>query len=198
MQTISKLDAARRQLNTAIRLWLQEDDLASVQTLGWAALTILRDLTKAAGRPTPGGIPPEWQLDREAANFLKHADRDPGAWLLDIDPIIPEFVFNEAVALYAGLGQALTPEMDTARFLVRMKYGLDQDYQEFSERKREEERELERRLDDLDGEEREEAEADLKRQKRSWHSALMAMGRNKLTGDPLFRPDGSDWQRTGA
>jgi hypothetical protein len=28
----------------------------------------------------------EWPLYCEAANFLKHADRDPDAWLLDNDP----------------------------------------------------------------------------------------------------------------
>lgn len=130
-----------------------------------------------------------WELDREAANFLKHADRDRDAWLLEIDPIIPEFVFHEAVALYTELGKALTPEMETARFLVRMKYGLDQDYEEYSERRREKERELGRRLEDLDGDELEEAKEDLKRQKRSWHSAMMALGRTKLTGEPLFPPD---------
>ena len=89
MLTIRKIDAARRQLDVAIRLWLDEGDLAAVQTLAWAGLTVLRDLAKAAGAPIPGPSKFQFELDREAANFLKHADRDPDAWLFEIDPHHP-------------------------------------------------------------------------------------------------------------
>jgi hypothetical protein len=191
MKTISKLEAARRQLNCAIRLYLNEDDLASVQTLAWAGLTILRDLTAAAGLPTRSG---SWSsiydLDRRAANLLKHANRDPCDWLLEIDPTIPEFVFHEAIALYSELGGEITKEMSAARTVVDIKYGFYLPFEERSERRREEERKREYRLEDLDEEEREEELAELERDRRSWQSALMNLGRARLSGQPLFEdPD---------
>lgn len=46
---VTKLNAAGRQLNTAIRLLLGDDDLLSIHTLTAAAYRILRDLQKARG-----------------------------------------------------------------------------------------------------------------------------------------------------
>jgi hypothetical protein len=53
VKTITKLEAARRQLDCAIRLYLAQDDLAAVQTLAWAALSVLRDLARARGSGIP-------------------------------------------------------------------------------------------------------------------------------------------------
>jgi hypothetical protein len=44
---ISKLDAARRQLDTAIRLYFMEGDPVSVHTLAAAAFEILKDLVRS-------------------------------------------------------------------------------------------------------------------------------------------------------
>ena len=44
--TLSKLDAATRQLSTAIELWFDERDAVSVHTLAFAAYEIIHVLSK--------------------------------------------------------------------------------------------------------------------------------------------------------
>jgi hypothetical protein len=77
--TISKIEAAQRQLDTAIELYLHEFDLLSIHTLAWAAFSILVNYDKATNA---GGV---WakrirdnpsEQTRRLANFLKHANRD--------------------------------------------------------------------------------------------------------------------------
>ena len=46
-QNITKLDAARRQLNQAIWLLFEDRDVVSIHTLACAATTILNDVAKA-------------------------------------------------------------------------------------------------------------------------------------------------------
>jgi hypothetical protein len=46
---VSKLDAAKRQLETAIRLYFSDGDPVSIHTLTAAAYNILRDVTKQKG-----------------------------------------------------------------------------------------------------------------------------------------------------
>jgi hypothetical protein len=46
---VSKTDAAKRQLDTAIRLWLDEGDSVSIHTLAAAAHQIVHDLGKKRG-----------------------------------------------------------------------------------------------------------------------------------------------------
>lgn len=85
---ISKLEAARSQLDCAIRLFFNEDDLPSIITLSRAAFRLLYDLyptlandgfiaeVDALVRRHQG-----WGKFNEMANHLKHADRDPEASL---------------------------------------------------------------------------------------------------------------------
>jgi hypothetical protein len=47
---VTKLDAARRQLRTAIRLWFQEADPASIHTLAHAASEIIHVISKNRNR----------------------------------------------------------------------------------------------------------------------------------------------------
>jgi hypothetical protein len=54
-----------RQLDCAIRLWLNEDDIASAQTLAWAALTVVRDLYKAARKSWVGDRGPGTDVQRQ-------------------------------------------------------------------------------------------------------------------------------------
>jgi len=85
---ISKLDATRRQLVTAIRLYFANADSVSTHTLAAAAFEILRDLD--AHGPNTGTlfdhaeryIKPEYvdvfyKKLRKPQNFFKHADNDP-------------------------------------------------------------------------------------------------------------------------
>lgn len=82
---VTKLDAARRQLETAITLWFHESDPVSVHTLTAAAYQLLYDINKQGGgspmMPDSPHIRPErldeWrQVLRRSQNFFKHADRD--------------------------------------------------------------------------------------------------------------------------
>ncbi len=49
---ISKVDAARRQLDTSLKLYFQNQDAISIHTLASAAQNILQDLSKRKGVPT--------------------------------------------------------------------------------------------------------------------------------------------------
>jgi hypothetical protein len=103
-ETVTKLEGARRQLHTAIRLFFAVGDLVSMQTLACASHEVLRTLVKAKGG---GGsqlkdseyIKPDQrkafgELLNRPSNFLQHAGRDPDdvltiyhrfchVWLLD-------------------------------------------------------------------------------------------------------------------
>lgn len=88
-QQVTKLDAARRQLVTAIRLHLDDRDPVSVYTLATNAQEVLSTLCEKRGvrsmraeaAKTHGLSEKEIQrrLINEARNFFKHADKDPNA-----------------------------------------------------------------------------------------------------------------------
>lgn len=84
----NKLDAAQRQIDTAIWLWFNDGDLVSVNTLAGAANGILdallhdRKMGRAAMfEEVPHGMKPtEWfGMVKEAEDFAKHARHDPEA-----------------------------------------------------------------------------------------------------------------------
>jgi hypothetical protein len=101
---------------------------------------------------------------------------------LEINPIIPEFVFWEAIRLYQELGQALTVEMLAIKTVIDLKYGMSEESEQRAERRREEERARERRLEDMDEEEREEERQRLARYREAQHAAYMNVGREILAG----------------
>jgi hypothetical protein len=88
---ISKLDAARRQILTAIRLYFNHGDIVSMHTLASAAFKITQnicdtspDLPDSLTDWIDELVKPEakktfWNLLHETANFFKHADHDPDA-----------------------------------------------------------------------------------------------------------------------
>src|SRR5688572_29928973 len=92
--TISKTDAAKRQLETAVRLFIHDRDPCSIHTLAAAAYNIVRDLRQSLGL-SPLLLVKEIAVhhfghDSKAEfnrteNYLKHADRDVNDEL-DIDP----------------------------------------------------------------------------------------------------------------
>jgi hypothetical protein len=83
---VTKLDAARRQLETAIILWFHDGDPVSIHTLAAAGYQIVYDLNMHRGgapmmRDSPS-IRPEYLLEwrkimSRYGNFFKHADKDP-------------------------------------------------------------------------------------------------------------------------
>ena len=85
---ITKLDAARRQLETAITLWFHDADPVSVHTLVMAAHAILSAINKKRGGqpmlgdPTSPYIRPGFEkrvadMFVESSNFFKHGAKDP-------------------------------------------------------------------------------------------------------------------------
>jgi len=85
---ITKLDAARVQLDCAVRMLDKEESIA-VHTLAYAAYCILRDLF---GESATRQVLDAFELSLEfykVPNFLKHADRDPRPFSANILTSIP-------------------------------------------------------------------------------------------------------------
>ena len=85
----SKLEAARRQLDTAIRLHFSDADVVSIHTLAATAYNIINDVSNkrgAAAMLVKGTLIDDARVEvreklrsefNKAENFFKHADRDP-------------------------------------------------------------------------------------------------------------------------
>src|SRR5262245_19997574 len=73
---IDKFEAAQRQLDCAIRLWLADEDSIAIHTLAYAACGLLRDLFGSQNREVLSKFEVSQKFG-EIPNFLKHADRDP-------------------------------------------------------------------------------------------------------------------------
>lgn len=114
---ISKLDGARRQLETAIDLFFDDGDSLSMHTLAYAALKVLFDLYP---HHCEDGFDAQlndilgkegWSLISSTANFLKHADRDPDAFLHDHHPMQAMAVIGFAVLVYREVAEEFTLKM---------------------------------------------------------------------------------------
>jgi hypothetical protein len=116
--TISKLDSARRQLETAVYLYFKNGDEVSIHTLTAAAYNILRGLSSAHGKTEmfvkdrffewvkPGMEKLVRDKLNEAENFFKHADKDPEG-LLEFAPFQTEVFLLDACSQY----QTITGEV---------------------------------------------------------------------------------------
>lgn len=111
MRPITKLDAARRTLSVAIRLFFAKEDGVAIHTLAAAAQTAMRDLAKNESAPVSSiihdhPVVPEnrrraWiSAINRSANFMKHADKDPDQSL--------EFAKEEATTLILDASLVLT------------------------------------------------------------------------------------------
>jgi hypothetical protein len=83
---VTKLDAARRQFRTAVRLWFRNDDPVAIHTLVSAAHEIIHTLFRRAGHRglmfDADYIKDEYRSDwakliKRNASFFKHAREDP-------------------------------------------------------------------------------------------------------------------------
>jgi hypothetical protein len=119
MIQLSKLDAARRQAETAIRLYFAEADPVSIHTLTGASYTVIADLSEAAGHArtfrarlsellTPEGEALFRAKLTEAQNFFKHANRDAGS-VLPFDQRQTELVLLDACLEYTRLADETPP-----------------------------------------------------------------------------------------
>jgi len=101
--SVSKLDAARAQLETAIRLYFTDGEPIAVHTLAAAAHQILHDISEKRGGPSSvrgfqfirPGFEKDWhQTVTAEQNFFKHADRDPDAVLEFLPRKAPVFIVD--------------------------------------------------------------------------------------------------------
>jgi len=112
---IGKIDAVRGQLNVAVWLWFKNAEITAVHTLTGAAFGILADLThhKTRTRPVPFDDQhvPEYlkpfkrdlrNLMNEAADFLKHARKDPDE-IHELNPAWTEQYLFNAIKAYTLL-----------------------------------------------------------------------------------------------
>lgn len=84
--SVRKIEAAQRQLSTAIRLWFADAEPVSVHTLACAAHQIVHDInTDKSGDELlfdSNAIKDEFRIEfvrmmKRSMNFFKHADKDP-------------------------------------------------------------------------------------------------------------------------
>lgn len=114
-ENISKLDAAKRQLETAIALWFDDGDAVSTHALAYAAYEIIhtiskkRDPNRAALLFDTPVIKDEYRKDfaiwlKRHANFFKHGDRD-GEAIIEFHPILTELYIQFALLGLELLGE---------------------------------------------------------------------------------------------
>ena len=84
--TVTKPDAARRQLRTAIELWFNDGDPVSIHVLAFSAYEIIHTLSRRKGAKnllydsslTKEGARKQVNVAlKMAAGFFKHAQKDP-------------------------------------------------------------------------------------------------------------------------
>ena len=120
---VTKLEAARRQLETAITLWFHDVDPVSVHTLVMAAHGILKPINKKrGGRPMafdepPPYVRPEFQtrvarMFVEASNFFKHGASDPLATHY-FAPEFNQFMILDGCQTFQELAHEKRPLMTT-------------------------------------------------------------------------------------
>lgn len=102
---ITKVDAARSQIDTAIELWFEDRDPVSIHTLACAGLDIINALGAPLGElammldPSrfKEGMFREWlRIMADVRNFFKHANRDPEG-VLDFKPSTNDYLLADCV-----------------------------------------------------------------------------------------------------
>jgi len=103
-EKIRKIDAAQRQLDSAIKLWFQGGDTVATHTLACSAYQIIHDINQdKKGRDLLFDtvvIKDEFRRDfisrvKSSYNFFKHANKDPNPdGVIEFDSLLTElFIF---------------------------------------------------------------------------------------------------------
>jgi hypothetical protein len=130
-KSISKINAASRQLDLAIRLHFQDADVIGVHTLGGAAHGILRDLLAQSAGSSGVSVPHSnahrsqhkyvVKMVRDAIGFLKHADRDPKR-MLRFNSRWTDFLLYDAIEMHIRLTREVTHSNAIFLIWVTSKY----------------------------------------------------------------------------
>lgn len=121
MIEVSKLDAAKRQMEVAIRLYFNNDDPVAIHTLTGAVYNLLRDINKSQKGPRlffkgwliDELVKPEFKkkarrLINEPENFFKHADHDPNG-ILSFKAVATEELLHESGDVYERMTGESSP-----------------------------------------------------------------------------------------
>lgn len=113
--TINKLDVARRELESSVRLFFSYGDMVAIHNLTFSAFTILRDLgakslildesidlIKKDSRKT------FTNLFKKQGNYIKHADKDP-LESLAFSPDDTKILLFDATRMYFQLTEESQP-----------------------------------------------------------------------------------------
>jgi hypothetical protein len=120
---VTKLEAAKRQLTAAIRLFFDGGDEIAVHTLAVASYDILHTLSKRKGAHSllfdTDMIRDEYRRAwvaklKSQSNFFKHADRDPDGEI-EFAPFMNEAFIAFAVSALSQMNEAPNMEMDAFR-----------------------------------------------------------------------------------
>lgn len=115
---VSKLDAARRQLDSAIQLWFSSGDPVAIHTLVCAAYQVIQDIGDKNGdrsfhlveviraRVSPERLEEAMNLIKKPQMFFKHANRDPYA-ILEFDPLMSEALMYFSIFALKSLGEQI-------------------------------------------------------------------------------------------
>jgi hypothetical protein len=114
---VTKMDAARRQLGTALDLWFAEGDPVSIHTLAHASHEIIHRLYRNAGHTDllfdSSIVEPEHAADfsrflKDSARFIKHAkqERSPDD-SIDFNPALNEIFLAMSVIALERMGKGL-------------------------------------------------------------------------------------------
>lgn len=128
MSKVTKLEAGKRQLDAAIRMFFEDEDFLAIHTVSRAAFRILFDIT--AGGETKAALDAHMKKigqDKfnKITNFLKHADRDPDSEIDEDFYLSTEAGLGMGSSLYFHHSKELTPEMKAFGLwsrLMRPKY----------------------------------------------------------------------------
>lgn len=112
---ISKLDVARRELDHALRLFLNKGDIVIIHLVISACGDVLEGISgKSSGirqefkrRIKPDKLAYVMGKIKHAYNFFKHADRDSKE-ILEFNPEISEFFLLDAIEMYQSVTGEVT------------------------------------------------------------------------------------------
>jgi hypothetical protein len=116
---ISKLEAARRQLDTALQLWFDDGEPISIHVLAFSAYDVIHAVSKKRN-PNRANLlfdsamikdefRGEWAvLIKTPSGFFKHARNDPEG-TIDFNPKLSELLMTFAIRGVAACNMDLTP-----------------------------------------------------------------------------------------
>lgn len=129
---LTKLDVARRQLVTAIRLFFSNGDPVSIYTLASNAWEVIDELCKGrdintVSDQTRSHLDPSKDLkahyiNSPYRNFFKHANRDPDGVVTGFTAKTPEAVLFLAAEDYIRLNKASPVEVQVYQFWFTAMY----------------------------------------------------------------------------